>query len=120
MTSVADTHEVLTSLARALIEIDKTLAPYEPTLADKPCKEVIMPEVTPRRAFYSKCKVVSLQDSIGKLAGECVTPFPPDIPLIITGERITAGHIDAINRYRRCGTTVIGADNDKIRIIEVM
>jgi lysine decarboxylase len=120
MTSVADTHEALMSLARALIEIDKTLAPYEPTLADEPCKEVIMPEVTPRRAFYSGCKVVSLQDSIGKLAGECVTPFPPDIPLIITGERITARHIDAINRYRRCGTTVIGADNNKIRIIEVM
>jgi arginine/lysine/ornithine decarboxylase len=120
MTSVADSYEGLMSFAKALIEIDKRLAPYTPTGADKPSDEIIVPDVTPRSSFYARSRYVSLDSSVGCIAGECVTPFPPDIPLIITGERITEQHIMAINDYRSYGTTVLGADNNTIKIIEVM
>jgi hypothetical protein len=120
MTSVADSCEGLMSFAKALIEIDKRLAPYTPTGADKPGDEIIVPDITPRSSFYAKSRYVSLDSSVGCIAGECVTPFPPDIPLIITGEKITEQHIRAINDYRSCGTAVLGADNNTIKIIEVM
>ncbi|MBH5318855.1 aminotransferase class V-fold PLP-dependent enzyme [Paenibacillus sp. GSMTC-2017] len=45
--------------------------------------------VSPRSAFYSPKKVVALEDSIGEIAGEMVMAYPPGIPVICMGERIS-------------------------------
>lgn len=58
-----------------------------------------MPEtiVIPRDAFYSHKKSVSLQNSIGEICGEMIMSYPPGIPVVCPGERITRDIVDYIN-----------------------
>ncbi|EUJ43599.1 Orn/Lys/Arg decarboxylase [Listeria riparia FSL S10-1204] len=37
-----------------------------------------------------------IEHTIGKKAAEMVIPYPPGIPIIITGETITAAHIEML------------------------
>lgn len=41
------------------------------------------------QAYYSNKRQVSLKDSIGKISGTSIIPYPPGIPLIVPGEVIT-------------------------------
>ncbi|HHW31466.1 MAG TPA: aminotransferase class I/II-fold pyridoxal phosphate-dependent enzyme [Clostridiaceae bacterium] len=52
--------------------------------------------VSPRDAFYSNKKVVSLEAAEGEIAGEMIMAYPPGIPVICLGERITKDIIDYI------------------------
>jgi arginine decarboxylase len=55
--------------------------------------------MTPREAFYAESEMVSLEDTVGRIAAEFVTPYPPGIPLFVPGERIN----DAIAEYLTTG-----------------
>lgn len=46
-------------------------------------------KLTPREAFYKEKKRVKLKDSIGKISGEYIIPYPPGISLISPGEIIS-------------------------------
>ncbi|TVX85126.1 aminotransferase class I/II-fold pyridoxal phosphate-dependent enzyme [Paenibacillus agilis] len=46
---------------------------------------------------------VSLEQSIGKQSVESVIPYPPGIPLIYAGERITKAHIDELRKLAHAG-----------------
>ncbi len=118
MTSVADTALGLFGFAKAICEIDKGLPYFEPSVTVKCNADINCPVSSPRKAFYAKTKYTSLESSVGFVAGECITPFPPDIPLILTGEKITKEHLEQIKIYRKLGITLLGGQNGKIKIIE--
>jgi arginine decarboxylase len=44
----------------------------------------------PRDAFFAAKETVSADNAIGRIAAEQITPYPPGIPVIVPGERITA------------------------------
>jgi arginine decarboxylase len=50
--------------------------------------------MTPREAFFAPTKRVRVADSLGCVAAELVTPYPPGIPIICPGEEITQVIID--------------------------
>lgn len=52
--------------------------------------------VSPRDAFYADKKVVALEDSIGEIAGEMVMSYPPGIPVVCMGERISKDIVEYI------------------------
>jgi arginine/lysine/ornithine decarboxylase len=53
----------------------------------------------PRDAFFGPAEHVPVQDAIGRVAAEQITPYPPGIPAIVPGERINREVID----YLRSG-----------------
>jgi arginine/lysine/ornithine decarboxylase len=55
----------------------------------------------PRDAFFGPRRDVPATDAIGEIAAEQITPYPPGIPAIVPGERITAAVVD----YLRSGVT---------------
>jgi lysine decarboxylase len=71
-------------------------------------KSVVLPDpsdleleqaMLPREAFFARQEIVPVQESPGRIAVEQITPYPPGIPAIVPGERISAGVID----YLRSG-----------------
>jgi lysine decarboxylase len=50
--------------------------------------------LTPRDAFFTKTRRVRVGESLGCIAAELVTPYPPGIPIICPGEEITQQIID--------------------------
>lgn len=53
--------------------------------------EVPFPPVrySPREAYFAQKKKIPLKESLGAIAGESISPYPPGIPLIVMGEEIT-------------------------------
>ncbi|MGA9518948.1 MAG: aminotransferase class I/II-fold pyridoxal phosphate-dependent enzyme [Trichococcus sp.] len=109
MTSVCDTDAAMAALADALLAIDSTLssaagehAPYAATtlfsLPEKQC------EIW--QALESEKAVCPLERAAGQTAAEYIWAYPPGIPLLVPGERISAGFIRQIHALLEKGTRV--------------
>lgn len=57
---------------------------------------------------YSK-EAVSFQGAIGLMSGDAVIPYPPGIPLLMEGEKITEGHIEEMKQLIRSGARFQGS-----------
>lgn len=78
-------------------------------------------KLTPREAFYKDKKSVKIYESIGKICGEYIIPYPPGISLTSPGEIITKEIIDYILFCNKKGMSVSGLKDStlgKIQIIE--
>jgi arginine decarboxylase len=76
--------------------------------------------VSPRDAFYSPNKVVPLEESAGEIAGEMVMAYPPGIPVICMGERITEDIIEYINLLKDQKCQLQGTSDPKVDYIRVL
>lgn len=70
--------------------------------------------LTPREAFFAEKKFVPLSQSVGLVSGEYIVPFPPDIPIIIPGERINSEVLGYIHYLKKNDTMVIGPQDSTL------
>ena len=121
MTSIADTDEGFDRLAEAVLAMDGRLTdtPARPILAlpDLPT-EMLIP------AMAAKCpaETVAFPDATGRIAGEFVWAYPPDIPLLVPGERIDQGVVDALIALQRGGVRLHSDSEglpDAVRVLAV-
>ena len=70
------------------------------TVPDLPLPELIL---TPRETLGRPREIVPFEKSVGRIAGEQIIPYPPGIPLIYTGERISGEVIAHIKRITAAG-----------------
>src|SRR4051794_3135163 len=51
----------------------------------------VQPEgvLTPREAFFAPRQVVPLAEAAGRVTTEMIAPYPPGIPLLLPGDRVT-------------------------------
>ncbi|UEL49472.1 aminotransferase class I/II-fold pyridoxal phosphate-dependent enzyme [Terrisporobacter hibernicus] len=90
-------------------------------LEDINCPENIPEKVlNPRQAFYSDKHSVKLEDSIGKISGEYIIPYPPGISLISPGEIITKEIITYIQEGVKSGMIVSGIKDVNLEYIDVI
>jgi arginine/lysine/ornithine decarboxylase len=47
-----------------------------------------------------------------------VTPYPPDIPLIAVGEKITRQKTDRLKEYIENGTEILGLYDGCVKVIQ--
>ncbi len=76
--------------------------------------------LNPRQAFYSDKHSVKLEDSIGKISGEYIIPYPPGISLISPGEIITKEIITYIQEGVKSGMIVSGIKDINLEYIDVI
>ncbi|MCU1449903.1 MAG: Arginine decarboxylase [Acidimicrobiales bacterium] len=69
-----------------------------------------LPEVvlTPRRASQSACMPVPVAEALGRVAAEVAIPYPPGIPLLAPGERITPEVVEALHHLARVSCRIVG------------
>ena len=84
--------------------------------------EYINPEVitAPQKAFYSNKKSVPINQSSGMVCGEFVMFYPPGIPILAPGEKITDEIINYINYAKEKGCFMTGTQDMKIENINVV
>jgi arginine decarboxylase len=92
-----------------------------------PRKQTVVPplplpqvQISPREAYFASKTAVSLKDSIGKISGEMVVPYPPGIPCLLPGEQISAEVYMYLDELLRTGYHIQGLDanSSKISIID--
>jgi arginine/lysine/ornithine decarboxylase len=52
--------------------------------------------MTPREAYFAEKEQVKWEDSIGRVAGQFIIPYPPGIPILTPGEAIMKEHVMSI------------------------
>lgn len=77
------------------------------------------PVLTPREAFFAAADTVTLGASAGRIAAEAVTPYPPGIPLVMPGERLTPEVVDALRMLQGAGNPISAADPTLERVTVV-
>jgi arginine/lysine/ornithine decarboxylase len=66
--------------------------------------------LTPREAFFAVDEAVPLTDATGRVSAEAITPYPPGIPLVMPGERLTAEAVDLLRALAKAGTPISASD----------
>jgi arginine decarboxylase len=76
-------------------------------------------EMSPREAFLGGQEAVALEDAVGRIAAESLAAYPPGIPNVLPGERLTAETLDYIQETLRHGGTLRGASDRSLRTARV-
>jgi arginine decarboxylase len=100
--SVADHDQTAARLLAALraLASDAADLPRARPVALPSARELeFEPAMLPRDAFFAAKETVEADKAAGRICAEQITPYPPGIPVIIPGERITAELLD----YLRTG-----------------
>ena len=76
--------------------------------------------VTPRQAFFSDRRRMRLADAVGEVSAEQFCPYPPGVPLLAPGERVTQESVDAIIAAGKVGRVAYSSDPtlETIEVIE--
>lgn len=74
-------------------------------------------ELSPRETFYAPVEVVALRKAVGRICAEEITFYPPGIPLIMPGEKISAQTVDLI---RQATGRVIGANDPTLATVKII
>jgi len=80
-----------------------------------PFKLVQAPEIEIGIAWRSKTRSISFSQSLNKISGDIICPYPPGIPLLIPGEKIDIDRFNCINNQSLCNKELV---NFNIRVLE--
>jgi lysine decarboxylase len=75
--------------------------------------------MTPREAFLGPQEVVPVHEAVGRVAAESLAAYPPGIPNVLPGERLTAETLDYIQKAIDRGGSLRGATDRALRTLRV-
>lgn len=73
----------------------------------------------PYEGLDKNIEYVTLENSLGRIAAQSICPYPPGVPLIITGEIIDNAVIDMVKYYLKNNILVMGIKEDLIPVIDI-
>jgi lysine decarboxylase len=76
--------------------------------------------VTPQVAFYSDTKIVKLEEAEGEIAAEMIMAYPPGIPILCPGERITTEIIEYVRVLKQENCQLQGTEDPYMEQIKVL
>jgi arginine/lysine/ornithine decarboxylase len=117
--SIGDRSQEVERLVSALAEIRRRHHTDGTGLLSQ---EYIDPEVvtSPQEAFYAEKISLPLNESEGRVCSEFVMCYPPGIPVLAPGERITAEILDYIRYAKAKGCSMTGPEDPDIEHINVL
>ncbi|MFJ8223866.1 aminotransferase class I/II-fold pyridoxal phosphate-dependent enzyme [Streptomyces griseus] len=98
----ADDHTTADRLLTALRDLARNAHTLRPApVVHVPAPAELRPDQVclPRDAFFAETEDVPAVKAVGRVAAEMLTPYPPGIPAVLPGERIT----EPVLRYLRSG-----------------
>jgi arginine/lysine/ornithine decarboxylase len=105
---------------RDLTDAARQLPPPTPITIPEPPDLELETVNRPRDAFFGQTEDVKAKDAIGRIAAEQITPYPPGIPVIVPGERITQPVVDYLLTGLKAGMTLPDPADPSLRTIRVM
>jgi arginine decarboxylase len=117
--SIGDRPREIERLVSALSEVRRRFGKSSAGLMKQ---EYIDPEVvvSPQRAFYAPKERLPLEDTVGRVCSEFVMCYPPGIPILTPGERITQDIIAYILYAKEKGCSMTGPEDPDITCLNVL
>jgi len=76
--------------------------------------------LSPRDAYFAEHQTVSAEAAIGQVSAELVAPYPPGIPVLAPGERITVAAVEGLRDAMADGTQVRYAADPTLQTLQVV
>lgn len=121
LVTYADDNPEFPAIARRIATVldglrkpERILPPVPPVLS--------IPEqvLTPREAFFAPKETVPFREAAGRVAGETLSFYPPGIPLIMPGERLTEELIAVSLELKEKQLQVSGPRDPSLETFEVL
>jgi arginine decarboxylase len=108
---------LVAGLRKAVAELEETPgAPDEKLAPAPPWGELVM---TPREAFLGPQEVIPFEAAAGRIAAEGLAAYPPGIPNVLPGERLSADTLDFIRDSLDHGGYVRGGSDRELKTLRV-
>ena len=121
--SIADdavTAQRLLSALRQLTNAAAEMPSPETVEIPEPPKLELETVNRPRDALFSRFEDVNAKEAAGRIAAEQITPYPPGIPTILPGERITQDVIDYLRSGLQAGMVLPDPADPNLETIRVV
>lgn len=117
--SIGDRAQEVERLVTALADIRRRFKGDKNGLMSQ---EYIPPEVvkSPQEAFYSKKVSKPIMETEGMVCSEFVMCYPPGIPILAPGEKITADILRYIQYAKEKGCSMTGPEDPEIEYLNVL
>ena len=117
--SIGDRKQDVERLVSALAEIRRR---YQKDKTGLLSQEYIEPLVTatPQQAFYAEKVSLPLAETINRVCSEFVMCYPPGIPILAPGEKITGEILDYIRYAKAKGCSMTGPEDPEINRLNVL
>lgn len=115
----ADVERLVASLARlrdAAPGLDRPTPVHLPERGDLELEQVMHP----REAFFSRTEDVPIEQAVGRVAAEQVTPYPPGIPVLLPGERIGEAAVRYLSSGREAGMFLPDPADPSLKTVRVV
>lgn len=110
--------------------VDTFINAFKEIISLRPAKKVIkyttnLPEIPeqqilPRQAFYGETHLLPIEEAEGEISAEMVMAYPPGIPLICPGEKITKEIIQYIQLLHTEDAQLQGTEDPQVKNIKVL
>lgn len=74
--------------------------------------------MSPRDAYFARTEQV--EDPVGRIAAEMISPYPPGVPAIMPGERFNASVVDYLRSGKAAGMTTPDASDPTLKTFRVV
>jgi arginine/lysine/ornithine decarboxylase len=113
------TDRLLTAL-RALVDASAELPRAAIVSLPSPAALMREPAMPPRDAFFAPKETVKTARAAGRIAAEMITPYPPGIPVLLPGERVTDEIVEYLQTGVAAGMQLPDAADGSIKTIRVV
>jgi lysine decarboxylase len=79
--------------------------------------EIVMP---PRDAFLGAGETVAVDDAIGRISCESIAGYPPGVPALLPGERVTSEVVTYLRELTAAGARLHGAADPTFTTLRVL
>lgn len=132
MVTMADTDETVTALVDGIADAVRSAPRSDPGTDDDAAPDRtrqraatvwdVRPEtvIDPRTAAFADHVRVPADDAIGRVSAETIAPYPPGVPVLAPGERITAESLAILIGARDDGARIAYAADPTLTTIQVI
>ncbi len=119
---LAEPVEQLDRLAHDFAETVKRIArPGQiPAISRPPAAFEHETAISPREAFLGPGETIAVDDAVGRISAESIAGYPPGIPALLPGERISAEVIAYLRELTRVGARLHGAADPSFGTVRVV
>jgi arginine/lysine/ornithine decarboxylase len=117
--------ETVGALRRLAGDVEETVK----RLAEPGATAPIIPPVTslrnevalpPRDAFLGTAEQVAVDDSVGRISCESIASYPPGVPALLPGERISTETVAYLRELAASGARLHGASDPRFETVNVL
>lgn len=114
MTTVGDTEEGFKRMKQAFFEIDRSCHVKEKNIpVELPQLPLAYTNGEINEKKQNNEEILPWQEAVGKIATEYAYVYPPGIPLVVPGERMTQEAVNVLDLYMELGFSVEGIHVEK-------